>query len=310
MSATVESGRSLDHHTGATMFAYRLRVGRRATGRRGFDMKYRAIPGAVAAIAAMAATPAAAVDLFGLNVPDGPIFSVAQFYANTPVAIGDTYSGYGEVDLINSIAVSSLCTNCELTYRFTDYVVTSISPTEIRFTGGEVNFYLGFGANNDFSTLNSGGSAGDLAEVTNGTLFLTLVGHEIDAAGNTLVGTGTVIGTSSASGFGGLLDVGSGGAANGYFNTNSLPALFGAGNADLGFSASFSALPPVYPAECPGGPACVRGSAAFSNVGLAMSVPEPATWGLMLLGFLGMGAVMRRRRRQAIRRESAPSRVF
>jgi PEP-CTERM motif len=30
------------------------------------------------------------------------------------------------------------------------------------------------------------------------------------------------------------------------------------------------------------------------------AVPEPATWGLMLLGFAGIGMAMRRRRRPAL----------
>lgn len=255
---------------------------------------------ALFASAMVAATPAAAVDLLGLDVPEGPVFSVAQFYANTPVAVGSTFSGYGEVDSINSVAIGSLCAGCELTYRFTDYVVSSISATEIRFTGGILNFYLGFGADNDFTTLNAGGSAGDLAEATNGILFLTLAGHAIDAAGNTLVGTGVNIGTVTPTGFAsGLFDV-TGGAASAFFNTNGVPALFGGGNADFQFGSSFSGLFPVYPSECPGGLACVRGSADFVGVGsgssIGVGIPEPATWGMMLLGFLGMGAVMRRRR--------------
>jgi PEP-CTERM motif len=32
-----------------------------------------------------------------------------------------------------------------------------------------------------------------------------------------------------------------------------------------------------------------------SNVSLVSSVPEPATWGMMLLGFFGLGAMVRRR---------------
>src|SRR5438094_474025 len=74
--------------------------------------------------------------------------------------------------------------------------------------GGLIKFYLGFGADNDFTTGNAGGSAGDLAEATNGTLFLTVKGHAVDAAGNTFIGTGVNIGTIVPTGFGsGLLDV-------------------------------------------------------------------------------------------------------
>src|SRR5205823_12888901 len=202
----------------------------------------------------------------------------------------------------NSTAVGSLCTNCELTYRFDGYTVTSISATEIKFSGGSIKVYLGFGADKDFTTSNAGGSTGDLAEATNGTLFLSLKGHEIDAAGNTFVGTGLNIGTTVPTGFGtGLLDVdtSAGGIANAFFDTNSIVALFG-GPADFQTGSSFTALNPVYPSECPGGPACLRGSAdATGSVKDARNpedVPEPATYFLMLTGLGALGFVSARRR--------------
>jgi len=260
---------------------------------------------ALLASSVVAATPAAAVDILGLNVPTGPVFSVAQIYQNTTTSVGASLSGYGKVDSINSIAVSSLCTNCELTFRFSGYTVSAISPSEIKYSGGLLNFYLGFGADNDFTTLNAGGSAGDLAEATNGTLFLSLAGHAIDAAGNTLDGVGANIGTLTPTGFEtGLFNV-TGGAASAFFDTNSIAALFG-GNADFEFGSSFSALFPAYPAECPGGQACLRGSADFTGTvsdrtgGGGGPVPEPASWTMMILGFLGMGAVLRRRHERAI----------
>jgi hypothetical protein len=242
-----------------------------------------------------ASSVALAVDIGGLNVPVGPTFSVGQIYENVPTSIGDTLSGYGKVDSINSAAVGSLCTDCELTFQFGGYTVSSLSPTEIRFSGGFITFYLGFGADNDFSTSNAGGSAGDLLEATNGTLFLTLKGHAIDAAGNTFVGTGANIGTVVPTGFGsGLLDVdtSAGGIANTFFDTDSIVALFG-GPADLELGSSFSGLHPVYPDECPGGPACVRGSVDTTGT---VVVPEPGTYTLMLagLGLLGFGAGRRK----------------
>jgi hypothetical protein len=239
---------------------------------------------------------AMAVDIGGLNVPDGPTFSVGQIYENVPTAVGDTLSGYGKVDSINSIAIGSLCTDCELTFQFGGYTVSSISPTEVKFTGGFINFYLGFGANNDFSTANAGGSAGDLVEATNGTLFLTLKGHDIDAAGNTFVAIGAGIGSSVPTGFeSGLLDVDTsgGGIANSFFDTNSIPALFGGGNADLQLGASLSGLNPVYPGEGPGGPAAVRGSVDTTATTV---VPEPQIYALILAGLGLLPFVMGRRK--------------
>jgi choice-of-anchor C domain-containing protein len=45
-----------------------------------------------------------------------------------------------------------------------------------------------------------------------------------------------------------------------------------------------------------GGANCCYG-AAIDNVAIADAVPEPASWALMLTGFLGMGTVLRRSRR-------------
>jgi hypothetical protein len=190
-----------------------------------------------------------AIPIGGLDVPPGAVFTVGQVYTNNPTGVGDVLAGHGKVDSINSLAVGSLCSGCELTYRFGDYTVASVSPTEIRFSGGSVEFFLGFGADNDFSTSNAGGSAGDVAEATNGTLFLTLKGHAVDAAGNTLIGTGVGIGTLTPSLLdAGLADVdtGAGGIANAFFDTNSVLALFG-GPADFELGSSFTALQPVYP---------------------------------------------------------------
>jgi len=226
---------------------------------------------------------AQALNVGGLNVSPGSTFAVTQLYENVPVAIGDTLAGYGKVDSINSIAVADLCGGCELTYEFGGYTVSSVTSTSIRFTGGVVKLYLGFGANKDFTTSNAGGSAGDKAEATNGTLFLVLKGHPVDAAGNTFVGTGMNIGTTGPTGFGtGLLDVdtGAGGIAAALFDTNAIAALFG-GAADFEFGYSFSPLDPIYPAECPGGPACVRGSGDLT--GTADAVAEPGFHAALLI---------------------------
>jgi hypothetical protein len=254
----------------------------------------RIVTAAGTLLLASAASQAGFVNIGGLNVPVGGSFSVGQIYENVPTHVGDTLAGYGKVDSINSIAVGSLCTDCELTYQFGGYTVASLTPTEIRFKGGWIKFFLGFGTNNDFSTGNAGGSAGDLAEATNGTLFLALKGHAVDAAGNTFIGTGSNIGTLTPTGFGtGLADVdlASAGIANAFFDTNSILAAFG-GPADFEIGSSFSGLHPVYPRECPGGAACLRGSADLT----ATVVPEPASTALVLtaLGALALSAKRRK----------------
>ena len=254
---------------------------------------------AVSSVLLGATSFANAVDIGGINIPTGPVFAVAQVYENVVTSVGQVLSGYGEVDSINGQAVGSLCANCELTYRFTNYVVSSISPTEIRFSGGAVSFYLGFGANNDFNPFTSGSSAADLTAATNGTLFLSLRGHSVDAAGNTFIGTGLNIGTVTPSGTGsGLADVdtNAGGIANAFFNTNSVPALFG-GPADFLLTSSFSGLFPPHPAECTQGQgaSCVSGSADFR--GTLAPIPEPETYALMLAGLGAIGFMAKRRRK-------------
>lgn len=238
---------------------------------------------------------AATVNIGGLNVPTGPVFSVASIYENVISGVGDELTGVGEVTQINGVPISSLCAGCELTYQFGGYTVTSLTPTNITFDGGWANFYLGFGADNDFNPFASAGSAADLAAATNGTVFLNLVGHPIDALGNTFNGTGTDLNSAAAVGFGaGLADVGPGaGLANAIFDTNAISAAFG-GAADFQLGSSFGNAVLPHPGECPGGPECLAGSADFR--GIAAAVPEPQTYALMLAGLGVIGFIARRRR--------------
>jgi hypothetical protein len=245
-----------------------------------------------------AASPALAVNIGGIELPDSTVFTAGQIYSSIPTAVGGVLSGYGKIDSINSQAVGELCTDCELTYRFTDYIVTSIAPDTITFNGGLIQVYLGTGATKDFSTTNAGGLAGDLIEATNGTLFLTLRGHPVDAAGNTFVSTGANIGTANPVAFGtGLasVDTSAGGIANDYFNGNGIAATYG-GAADFQFNSSFSGVNPLYvgQGEC-GATGCLRGSADFS----AVPIPEPETYALMLSALGVIGYVVNRRRRRA-----------
>jgi hypothetical protein len=256
-----------------------------------FKMKF--FKSALIALGSLAAISSAkAVVVNGLDIGSGTNFQVASVYENPVFTVGNILRGYGEVTQINGVSISLLCAGCELTYRFDNYAVTSITGTTVAFSGGVVNFYIGYGADNDFNPFASSSSAADVAAATNGTLFLSLQGHAVDALGNTLLGGGVNIGTPSATGNGsGLLDV-IGGSAAAFFNTNSIGATFG-GPADFLLTSSFNSTTAPHPAECAQQifTSCLAGSADLRG---AVQVPAPAIPALLGLGLLGFGMLRRR----------------
>ncbi len=240
-----------------------------------------------------AAAPAMAINVGGLEIPLGPVFTAGQIYSTTPTQVGQNLESYGKVDSINSIPIAQLCTNCELTFRATGYQVAALSPTSVSTTGGTIQFFLGSGATRDFATDNAGGLQGDINEATNGTLFLTLRGHAINAQNHTFV---TSLNQSTGGAFGtGLADVDTAagmGIAASVFNTNTIAAP--GGNADIQLNSSWSTINPLYPGQgaC-GATGCLRGSADFH----AVAVPEPETYALMLSALGLIGYVVHRRRK-------------
>jgi hypothetical protein len=233
---------------------------------------------------------ALAVNVAGLEIPLGAAFSAGQIYTNVPTAIGGELKGYGKIDSFNSEAVGDLCGNCELTYVFDGYSLSSIDASGVNFTGGSVRVYMGMGADKDFSTQDPGSSvADDMMEASNGTLWLTLKGHAIDGTGNTFRSIGQNVGTTAFTGHGaGLLDVDTtaGGNANAFFDSNTVPASFGGGAADFYIGSSFNGVNPPYPDT-------LRGSMDLNTT----AVPEPQTYALMLSALGLIGYVVNRRRR-------------
>ena len=266
---------------------------------------------AAAAALCGASTPASALNIGGIDIPQGPNFEVASVFEDLLTSVGQTLNAYGEIAQINSVATSTLCGSpCELTYQITGYTVTALSGSNLALSGGTAKIFLDFGGVNFAPSMNGvtgqTTNAAAVAAATDGTLFLTLTGHAVDALGNTLLATGSNIGTASPSFFGsGLWDVATGpgcGIACPYFNTNSIPATFNGPFTDLAFTTSGSSLViPVYTdrtcigpggAPIPGAPACVAGSADIRGLVL----PEPGSLALLSLSLIGAGLISRRRR--------------
>ncbi|HET9642239.1 MAG TPA: PEP-CTERM sorting domain-containing protein, partial [Burkholderiaceae bacterium] len=247
---------------------------------------------------------AVSVDVGGFKLPVGPFLGVLSMYENIGVAAGQHVAGLGEVTQLNGEPIAALCNGCELTYEFA-FTINTRTPQETRLQGGYINFYLGYGTQNDFNPYASTGSAADRAAATNGQLFLTLAGHPIDDAGNTFAALGLGVGSSTPVGFGGgLADVdftgskfgntaGPGALANTFFDTNGVASSF-LGNADVMIGSTVGLLAVPHLGECPTGPECLAGSTTIR--GMITAIPEPQTWGLMLAGLGVLGVKARHRR--------------
>ena len=264
---------------------------------------------AVGAALATQYASAGMVTMYGdggsIQMPGDTNFQVAAVYENIVTSVGQELKGYGELTQINGQPISNLCTNCELTFVFDNYFVSSITGTNAAFTGGRVSIYLGFGANNDFNPFLSASSAADITAATNGALFLTLKGHDIDAGGvtlNSVVSSGNLLTPAFRFNGGGLWDVDMTGLglANGNFNTDTFAAAFGSPKADFSFNTSGDTNFVPHPGECQPGPqgqpsngaSCVAGSADIRGY----VIPEPGTLALAGLGLMGLGFGAKRRK--------------
>jgi hypothetical protein len=211
---------------------------------------------------------------------------------------GQTLQGVGFVSAITNAAANVVwqdgMNGVRLGFVFDNYLARSVlaptaaTPGQISFTGGTVDFYT-LAAGTSLSGL---GTAGDIARIRSGNLFLSTSAPSSDTAGDTLLGTipqGSSLTTFSAgSGFG-FLDVVSG-AARTFFDTNTFANGFdasGGGFSDLIFTTSFR--------TGTGGDFPIGGTANL-NANTVSAVPEPETYALLMAGLGALGFIVRRRK--------------
>jgi len=225
-------------------------------------------------------------------------------FRETSVAnVGDVLHGYGVIGSINGTDPSTFCPGCDLNFTFS-YTVRSLGTSgsgnpQAVFDMGSINFYVD--NTSSFNVL-------DPTTAGVGSLWLSLMGHTapftgfVDTGGQLYANiNGTVSDPLNGSNGIGLADV-AGGAAGGFFNTNTVIDGIG-GFADFNLNSSFLEKPA---AGCGSIPTTnldflcsypISGTAELTGSS-RIAVPEPAELGLLGLGLGILGFMIRRRRKE------------
>lgn len=211
---------------------------------------------------------------------------------------GQTLEGYGVVNTVNGDATYT-ATGDQLYFTFT-YTSQNFTADSVEFIDGTINLYLG----DTFNLLNQS-SLANIGIIESYSEWVQLSGHAFTATGAELTAEGTLTGATLSFTGSGMLDVVVGGFGLGevqnFLNANMIPDGLG-GFADMVITTSgnnFVLNPHDNTTGCRDGSAlagqwCLAGSADIR--GDTVTVPEPATLGLLGLGLLGMAGAMRRRK--------------
>ena len=264
-------------------------------------MKKLLATSSIALALGLAAAPANAFIVDGIEVDAGATLAVADVYEDTVLAVGDTLSGIGQVGFIKNkfgaFTWLSGDNGRELTFAFDGFILETVVPTtqgaDLYFSGGHAEFYSD--ATPDFSI--NQGQAANLANATDGDLWLGVTAAASygtcgilpiagtclngDATGITLISSVNSANLAAVSGGDGaaFFDAVSGSALNN-FDTDGVGGLY-----DFDASFDFDDFPPT-------GDYDLSGSADFK----AAPIAEPVSLGLMGASLAGLGLLGRRKK--------------